>query len=485
MSADVGRASMARSDRPSRQPGVSGSIHITSALLQISNISNLTGYLYVKSLIDFLAKSCDLQSYARQTQGYVVNTDDHVAILHLIASVNPEHGGPIEGVVRQSLYSVASGNHVREILSLDAPDAPWVADCPVTVYAMGATSHAAYQKYSRIFRWMRYGFSLKFVRWLRDNYERYDGIVVNGLWNFVTLGFVLALGGRKVRYVVYTHGMLDPWFKQTYPLKSFFKQIFWLFADGRVVNSATSVLFTSEEERDLARNAFFPYHPQERVVAYGSSDVPEGDERQKQAFKAATPDLSDRRFLLFLSRIHPKKGCDLLIEAFAKVAAVYPDIDLVIAGPDQLGMKEELQKQARQFGVDERIHWPGMLQGDAKWGAFRSAEAFILPSHQENFGIVVAEAMACGTPALISDKVNIWREVESSGGGIVEPDTVKGAQALIERFLALDAPAVDEMRRNARIGYEQNFSIRGAVDALELALAQNPDPSIGRALKTV
>jgi len=397
-----------------------------------------------------------------------------MAILHLIASVNPEHGGPIEGVLRQSLYSLNESGHLREVLSLDGPDAPWVQNCPIKVYAMGPTSQARHDRYRRFFPWMRYGFSLRFVKWLRKNYHRYDGIVVNGLWNFVTMGFVMALGGRQVKYVVYTHGMLDPWFSTTYPLKSFFKQIFWWIADGRVVNSAGAVLFTSEEERELARNAFYPYHPRERVVSYGSSDVPEGDETQERAFRSAAPGTLGRRYLLFLSRIHPKKGCDLLIEAFARVASGHPDLDLVIAGPDQIGIKPRLQKLAADLGVSDRIHWPGMLQGDAKWGAFRSAEAFILPSHQENFGIVVAEAMACGTPALISNKVNIWREVEAAGAGFVEEDTSQGAEALMRRFLALDRTALDQMRKDARAGYDRNFSIAGAVASLEDALDAIP-----------
>lgn len=411
----------------------------------------------------------------RDTKGHRVDSRDSMTILHIIASVNPELGGPIEGVVRQSLYSIANGNHEREVLSLDPPDAPWVAACPITVHAMGDAQLANFSKYRRIVPWVRYGFSVRFVRWLRKNYHRYDGIVVNGLWNFVSLGFVMALAGRDVRYVVYTHGMLDPWFKQTYPVKSFFKQIVWLFADGRMINSARWVLFTSEEERDRARNAFYPYHPHERVVAYGSSDVPPGDEQQKGAFLTATPALGDRRFLLFLSRIHRKKGCDLLIEAFVKIARKHPDIDLVIAGPDQEGIKDKLNQIAVAAGIESRIHWPGMLQGDAKWGAFRNAEAFILPSHQENFGIVVAEAMACGTPVLISNKVNIWREVEASGGGLVEPDTVEGAEALMRRFLALNAADVEQMGRNARAGYDANFSIAGAVSALEGALIAEPE----------
>jgi glycosyltransferase involved in cell wall biosynthesis len=389
-----------------------------------------------------------------------------MTILHVIASVNPADGGPIEGVTRQSIYSLEYGSGAREVVSLDPPDAPWVAACPLTVYAMGAHSYEVAKKYRRL-PWIKYGFSLRFVKWLRENAENYDGIVVNGLWNFIALGFVMALGGRKVDYVVYTHGMLDPWFQKTYPLKAFFKQLVWLVADGRLVNSASAVLFTSEEERELARNAFFPYHPREKVVAYGSSDVPEGAVAQAAAFQASVPHIGNRKYLLYLSRIHPKKGCDLLIEAFARVADQYPELDLVIAGPDQIGMVKELQALADRLGIGGRIHWPGMLTGDAKWGAFRQAEAFILPSHQENFGIVVAEAMACGTPALISNKVNIWREVEASGGGMVEPDTAEGAYRLMSKFLTLEPAARQNMSVQARAGYDAHFSIGSAAEALE------------------
>lgn len=88
---------------------------------------------------------------------------------------------------------------------------------------------------------------------------------------------------------------------------------------------------------------------------------------------------------------------------------------LVISGQDPVGWKTALEKQSRQLGIATRIHWPGLLVKDSKWGAFYGAEAFILPSHQENFGIAVAEGLACGRPALISDKVNIWRDVMNDG----------------------------------------------------------------------
>jgi glycosyltransferase involved in cell wall biosynthesis len=200
----------------------------------------------------------------------------------------------------------------------------------------------------------------------------------------------------------------------------------------------------------------------ERIVAFGTADPPAGVESQLAAFHQLLPELKDKRFLLFLSRFHAKKGCDLLIEAFAKIAVSNPDLDLMMAGPDQSGLKSILIAQATKAGIADRIHWPGMLAGDAKWGAFRSAEAFVLPSHQENFGIVVAEAMACATPVLLTDKVNIWRDVQISGGGLVGPDTSEGIESLLRSWLSLSDDGKSAMRARARAGFERHFRIEAA-----------------------
>ena len=230
------------------------------------------------------------------------------------------------------------------------------------------------------------------------------------------------------------------------------------------------MLFTSEEERQLARGVFAGHGYKETVVAYGTAEPPPPSQAQRDAFRALLPGPGNRSYLLFLSRIHEKKGCDLLVSAFANIAQHYPDVDLVIAGPDQVGLKARLQEQAKAAGIADRIHWPGMLRGDAKWGAFHDAEAFILPSHSENFGIVVAEAMACQTPVLISNKINIWREVEASGGGFVEDDTLDGTSRLLERWLALGPSEKAAMAGSAKEGFERNFLVAAAGRDLESAL---------------
>jgi glycosyltransferase involved in cell wall biosynthesis len=209
-----------------------------------------------------------------------------------------------------------------------------------------------------------------------------------------------------------------------------------------------------------------------RVVGYGTADIEGNPAMQKAAFRRAVPALADKPFLLFLGRIHPKKGCDILVDAFARVASAHPGLDLVVAGPDQNGWRATIEPAARASGIAERIHWPGMLSGDAKWGAIRGCKAFVLPSHQENFGVVVAEALAAGRPVLITDKVNIWREVESAGAGMVSSDDVVGVSRMLADFLALSAHHTERMEKAARACFLARFEISIAVDVLCAALAE-------------
>ena len=378
-------------------------------------------------------------------------------ILHIIGGINPVVGGPIEGILRQAEVWERYG-HEREIVSLDLPGDPWVKDCPVKTYAMGNRS-PIYRRLQRLIPWLRYGYTPHLAPWLRANAGNYDAVIVNGLWNYTAFAALTALRGGRVPYFVFTHGQLDPWFREFYPVKHVAKQLFWLFVEGPLLRHASAVLFTTEEERLLTRNAFWPYRVREYVIGYGTADVAGQPEGQIEAFYSRMPIVANRRFLLFLSRIHPKKGCDILIRAFARHARDFPDLDLVIAGPDQIGWRNELEAIAIAAGVSERVHWPGMLTGDAKWGAFRAAEAFVLPSHSENFGIAVAEALACALPVLISDKVNIWREVQTSGGGLVARDNEQDFARIVLEFLEKSEDERRNMATDARSTFLRHFDI--------------------------
>ena len=138
-------------------------------------------------------------------------------ILHIIASVDPRTGGPIQGVVLSSQIWRAHG-HERDILSLDPPTAPWVGACPVTTFAVGMKG-PVHDWIRRRLPWARYAYTPGLKRWLTRNVSQYDAVVVNGLWNYASLGAWRALRGTATPFFVFPHGMLDPWFNEAYPLK--------------------------------------------------------------------------------------------------------------------------------------------------------------------------------------------------------------------------------------------------------------------------
>jgi glycosyltransferase involved in cell wall biosynthesis len=369
-----------------------------------------------------------------------------------MGSLDPKYGGPIEGLLKSS-EALSKLGHMTEVATLDSPNSPWLNDFPFPVHAFGRTLRL-------------YEFSPRLVGWLRVNAPRFDVVIQHGVWNFSGFATWKALSGQKTPYFVFTHGMLDPWFRKTYPVKHLVKQVFWWYSEGRLLRDACAVLFTSEEERLLARREFWPWKARECVVGYGTADVTGDQNAQVAAFRASLPALGHRRFLLFLGRIHPKKGCDILVRAFARIASSCPDLDLVIAGPDQIGWRSALEGIARGEGIAARVHWAGMVKGDVKWGAYRGAEAFVLPSHSENFGISVVEALACGLPVLITDKVNIWREVEAGGGGLVSADTVEEFTQTLCEFLAIDEGDKKQMGVRSRAIFSKHFEINSVAEKM-------------------
>jgi len=374
-----------------------------------------------------------------------------VKILHVIPSLSPSTGGPPEALRHLTRAYGEVGVEV-EIATQDDPAAPYLANFSVPVHATGAAKST-------------YAYSRVLLDWLKQNVGNFDGVIINGIWTFHSLAGAMAARGR-VPYAVFTHGMLDPWFKRQYPAKHLKKCVYWP-AQYWVLHNAKAVFFTSTLERDLAPQSFWPNHWRSVVVPYGTGEPPAETGAQAEAWFSKVPALRQRRYLLFLSRIHEKKGCDLLIEAFAHVAAQYPDVDLVIAGPDQVGLQAKLQRQAGELGIASRVHWPGLLTGDAKWGALRNCEAFVLPSHQENFGVVVAESLAAGRPVLISNQVNIWPDIEQEQVGFVEPDTLEGTKQLLSQWLALHGAGRAAISARTTEVFRRRYSMRSCAAAIK------------------
>jgi len=369
-------------------------------------------------------------------------------ILHILPSIDPASGGPVEGL-RQICSIYRMGGHEVEVASMDPPELVSKLEFPVTAFGLGSGERSGNG---------RYGYSPRAVPWLKTNLARFDLVVINAIWQYNAVAAYRALAGSGIPYAVFTHGMLDPYFKQRFPLKHLKKVVYWHLFLRRMLRDARGVMFTCEEEKLLARQSFRPYQVREQVIPYGTFGPDCELSEASEEFMTRWPQLRGKRLAITMGRIHPKKATDVLIEAFAATLARDPAWQLVIAGPDQVGWRKELEVIAERLGIGDRITWTGMLKGSRKWGAFAAAEVFVLPSHQENFGIVVAEALACGLPVILSKRVNIWREIENCGAGVIDEDTVEGTVASLRHWVELTSAEIAGMRVQAKQCFEANFN---------------------------
>jgi len=407
-------------------------------------------------------------------------------ILHITASMDPKLGGVCQAVRTIIKGLNAYPNVTNEVVSFDNPDASFIHENSYQINALGLGKGP----------WF---YNPSYISWLLQNLPQFEVVVLHGLWNYQGYGLIKALRLLKqpptdknnasfsTKFFVMPHGMLDPYFQKASgrKLKAVRNWIYWKLIERKVISKANSLLFTCEAELQLARKTFNLYHPKkEVVVGLGVEEPPVYKEAMQEAFSGKCPDLNNNPYLLFISRIHEKKGVDLLINAYSKInefddagksrnlnqlktKETRQDVSspkLVVAGPGlETPFGQKIKNSALKLQQEKTtVFFPEMLTGDAKWGAFYGCEAFILPSHQENFGIAVVEALACGKPVLISNQVNIWTEIASSKAGIIADDTVKGTEDLLENWNKLSEKQKTEMGKNARDCYEKYFAVAPA-----------------------
>lgn len=371
----------------------------------------------------------------------------NLSIIHVVHSIDPGHGGTTEAV---RMLARTPETVKTTVLSADSPDANlsrgW--PCPVRLFGPPKT---------------KFGWTPRWRAGIADLLQPGAVVVVHGLWQYHAFVASRQAARARVPVLIYPHGMLDPWSLQQ---SRWLKQAAWWAFNRQVFQSAAGVCFTTEDERRLAAPKLGSIPGDQWIVPLGVEEPPDAVEILKTEFQSLNPSLAGRRLFLFLGRLHPKKGCDMLLEAFARWRSVNDQGKTAhlrfVGAPHATHFQTELEQQCSSLGlhIGQDVSFAGGVQGRVKWRELAAAEVLVLPSHQENFGLVVAEALACGVPTLLSDKVNTAPTIAGARAGLVADDTVDGAYQLLQGWHSMSETAKAECRCKARNLYVDHFSIQ-------------------------
>lgn len=337
-------------------------------------------------------------------------------VLHVIPGLAARTGGPAATVVESSLALAAEGIET----TIFATDISSTASAPGRARVrLADLPSGASELDVRLFRFRspsRLVFSPALDRALARETSDYDVVHIHSLFLFPHFAAYRRALGAERPYIVSPRGSLDPYLRARGRLRKAVTNLLWQRA---MLERAAALHLTSQEELRLISD-IAPEVP--RVV------VPNGIVWTRyqtlpdpELFRREHLDGHQGPLILNLGRLSHKKGLDILIRAFAVVAREQPDARLAIVGPDDEGLARPLAALAASKGIGCSVFFVGMLTGEDKLGALAAADVWALPSHTENFGIAVVEALAAGLPVVVSPAVNIAAEMLAAGAGVVCP----------------------------------------------------------------
>jgi glycosyltransferase involved in cell wall biosynthesis len=259
---------------------------------------------------------------------------------------------------------------------------------------------------------------------LRQLVREVDVVHLHNLWQPLMLATMRECRRHDRPYVVILHGHLHPWSLNQSRLK---KRVALFLAFRRLLENAAALQLGTAAEQELVER--LDLHVERRIIPNGIFLEEIDPLPAPGTFRRGLAKLSGRRFVLFLGRLHYKKGLDILASAFARIAARHSDVDLVVVGPDD-GARGSFEDQVARLALTHRVHLPGPLFGDDKLAAMVDADCFCLPSRQEGFSVAVLEALACRTPVVISEDCDFPEVMEAGAGVVTDLDVARVATAL-------------------------------------------------------
>jgi glycosyltransferase involved in cell wall biosynthesis len=375
-------------------------------------------------------------------------------ILHVIPSVSERSGGPGHAIIPMC----------RSLQLLGAEVLVATTDAGMNE---SITRHipANYKGIPTIFFPLQWGESFKYSRplssWLEGNVDAFDLVHIHAVFNHASLAAARACRRHKVPYIVRPLGTLDPWSMKQ---KSLRKLLFWQFAARQMLRGAAAVHYTAPAEQAATEQSLRLNHGQ--VVPLGIEPERDNGVVPMTDFAREFPPLRTSPYVLVLSRLHRKKGLDVFVDAFLALTrrAEFRQWRLVLAGEGPTDYVNLLKQKVSNQPGDPRVIFPGWLDGERKKSILRQASLLALPSHHENFGLCVLEAMAFGVPVFVSPQVNLAAEVEAADAGWIAPVAAGAIESTLAEALACEG----ELKRRGKAGRDLSQKFSWASVALRL-----------------
>lgn len=343
-------------------------------------------------------------------------------ILHVIGSLDPKHGGPPKiGACLASAHA-GLGHDVKVLTEISPGREAQVQSLLDTTPGFDRVELHAEPRAGE-WRWL---LDPRKKQVIRDAIREADAVHMHNVWDLILVAAAKECRRQGKPYMILLNGMLDPWSLGQKPWK---KKLALALLFRSMHNGAAALHLGNEHERDLIRPLGLTAPG--RIIPNGVFEEELQDLPPAGTFYQIHPELRDRPFILFMSRLHYKKGLDYLAESFAAFTKTDTQTQLVVAGPED-GAGPGFRKQVEALGIADRVHVIGPIHGEEKRGAWVDAACFCLPSRQEGFSVAITEAIGHGVPAVVTEGCH-FPEVQTQGAGRVVPlDAKQIGQALTE-----------------------------------------------------
>jgi len=350
-------------------------------------------------------------------------------VLHIVHSLTPKAGGnaKVAAELTESLAKQAVNVSIFTTISKDEEE---------SVFHPNGVELHLFQK-TFFARWWTYHAS-GFRKTLLKEVNKFDIIHIHDIWHFPCYAAWYAVKKIGKPYVITMHGTLEPW---ALNYKRFKKRIYSILIQKTILQEADSLHALTEDEAKNCRG--FGLHNPIAIIPNGLNEEEYQNLPCSTEIEKLYPEIRGKRVILFLSRIHPKKGIDLLAVALSKIATKRRNIFLMIVGPDDnKGYQKHIESILKNNNVFDKVVFTGMLSGGGKLAALSRADIFVLPSYSEGFSMAILEAMICGLPVVITNKCNFEDVARVNAGVVIEPNVSELTDALIK---LLDNPQLGKL----------------------------------------